>query len=94
MAGLVPAIRIATGDVTDGRDKSRHDVRTERQQRVTGYGCWYYVPMTAGRESYLPIARSAIALSIAAFTADMLKLAAACIGGKSIMVCAAFATSC
>ena len=47
----------------------------------------------AGRR-YLPIARSATALSIAAFTADMLKLAAACIGGNSIMVCAAFATSC
>jgi hypothetical protein len=46
-----------------------------------------------GLEAYLPIARSAIALSIAALTADMLKLAPPCIGGKSIRVCAAFATS-
>ena len=46
------------------------------------------------RKGYLPKARSAIALSIAALTADMLKLAPPCIGGNSIKVCAAFATSC
>ena len=35
-------------------------------------------------ENYLPIERAAIALSIASFTADILKLAPACIGGYSM----------
>jgi hypothetical protein len=44
--------------------------------------------------AYLPTARAAMALSISALTADILKLAAACIGGKSISVCAALPTTC
>jgi hypothetical protein len=39
----------------------------------------------------LPTPRAAIAFSIASFTADMLKLAAARIGGNSTRVCAALA---
>ena len=38
------------------------------------------------RKDYLPKARSAIDLSIASLTADMLKLAPFCIGGNSIKV--------
>jgi hypothetical protein len=43
---------------------------------------------------YLPTARAAIAFSTASFTADILELAAAYIGGNSIRVRAALATSC
>ena len=43
---------------------------------------------------YLPTARAAMALSISALMADILKLALACIGGKSISVCAALPTTC
>ncbi len=43
---------------------------------------------------YLVAAWEAMAASICAFTADMLKLAPACIGGKSMKLCASRATSC
>jgi hypothetical protein len=43
---------------------------------------------------YLPAPRAAIALSIASLTDSILKLAPRCIGGNSIRLCAALATSC
>jgi hypothetical protein len=43
---------------------------------------------------YSLTARAAMAFSISALTADMLKLASACIGGKSMNDCASLPSTC
>jgi len=53
--------------------------------------CWAAFELKASR--YWP-ALLEIALLISSLTAERLKLAPGCMGGKSIAVCASFATSC